>query len=211
MWNEVQSCLVWPGNKVAYLLSGNEYVRFNIEKNRVDPEYPLPIEGNWWGLWSTGGRGIMWPGDAYVYFFRDSEYMRFNIQANHVDIGYPRRIVDYWPGFSLRRVDSGLVWPNGKAYFIGQYGSAFGGETGYTRYNIVDDREDQGPQPLLPNWRNLNIPPGATISAATVWPGNEVAYLFSGTQYWRYDIVNDITDKEYPKPIAGNWEGVPIP
>ena len=208
MWNEVQSCLVWPGDKVAYLLSMHEYVRFNIEQNQVDPTYPWPIAGNWPGLWAPFGAGIVWP-NGYVYFLRGTEYVRFNVKENRVDDGYPRPIAGNWPGFSLRRIDAGLVWPNGKAYFFGQAGTGFG-QTVYTRYDIANDREDQGPQPLLPNWRGLIIPPGATISAATVWPGNTVAYLLFGNEYVRYNIKDNHVDPGYPMQIAGNWPGVPI-
>lgn len=34
-------------------------------------------------------------------------------------------------------------------------------------------------------------------------------YFFRGSEYCRYDVKNDATDVDYPKPIAGNWTGLP--
>jgi hypothetical protein len=207
MWNDVQNCLVWPNGK-AYLFNDNEYVRYDIQKDRVDDGYPAPITGNWPGLWSPAGAGIVWP-NGKAYFLRGSEYVRYDIKTDRVDPGYPKPIAGNWPGLSLNRVDAGLVWPNGKAYLFGQAGSGFG-FTAYIRYNIAKDRQDEGyPQPILPNWHGLTLPPGVFISAATVWQ-NGKAYLFSGDQYYRYDIQNDRVDPGYPKSIAGNWPGVPV-
>ncbi len=49
MWSRIDSCVVWPNGK-AYLFSGDEYVRYDIEADKVDPGYPLPIAGNWPGV-----------------------------------------------------------------------------------------------------------------------------------------------------------------
>jgi hypothetical protein len=50
--------------------------------------------------------------------------------------------------------------------------------------------------------------PTASSKATSIWP-NGKAYFFKGPQYLRYDPVADKTDAGYPKPIAGNWPGVP--
>ena len=98
--------------------SGNEYVRYDIESDRVDPGYPNPIAGNWPGLWSPAGAGVVWP-NGKVYFFRDSEYVRYDIASDRVDPGYPKPIARNRPRLSLSRVDAAVVWPNSKAYLFG--------------------------------------------------------------------------------------------
>jgi Hemopexin len=45
------------------------------------------------------------------------------------------------------------------------------------------------------------------IDAAVNW-GNGKVYFFRGSEYLRYDITFDRADPEYPKSIAGNWNGV---
>jgi hypothetical protein len=45
------------------------------------------------------------------------------------------------------------------------------------------------------------------IDSCLVWP-NGKAYLFSGSEYVRYDISSDRVDPGYPAPIAGNWPGL---
>jgi hypothetical protein len=206
MWNQIDSCLVWPNGK-AYILSGTEYVRYDIQKDQVDTGYPKPIAGNWPGLWTPAGAGIVWP-NGKAYFLRGTEYVRYDIQKDQVDSGYPRPIAGNWPGLSLKRVDAGLVWPNSKAYFFGLVGNGFGkfGNIAYIRYDIGQDRQDAGyPQPIAVNWHGLP----SVINAATVWP-NGKAYFFFGRQYARYDIQKDRVDDGYPAPIAGNWPGIPI-
>ncbi len=44
--------------------------------------------------------------------------------------------------------------------------------------------------------------------ATSLWP-NGKAYFFKGSQYVRYDPVLDRADAGYPRPIAGNWPGMP--
>jgi Hemopexin len=203
MWNQIDSCLVWPTGK-AYLFSGPEYVRYDIATDRVDDGYPKPIAENWPGLWTPAGAGIVWP-NGKAYFLRGSEYMRYDIATDRVDDGYPKPIAGNWPGLSLHRVDAGLVWPNKKAYLFGLVGNGFG-HIAYIRYDIGQDRQDDGyPKPIAENWHGLP----SVINAATVWP-NGKAYFFFGNQYARYDIGADRVDDGYPKPIAGNWPGVPI-
>lgn len=97
------------------------------------------------------------------------------------------------------RIDSCVVWPNGKAYL-------FSGDE-YVRYDIASDRQDPGyPARISDNWKGL---PDTPPDAGVVWP-NGKAYFFYGREYIRYDIATDRADPGYPLPIAGNWPGVPI-
>jgi hypothetical protein len=210
MWAQIDTCLVWPTNGKAYLLSGDEYVRYDIASDRVDPGYPAPIAGNWPGLWSPVGAGVIWP-NGKVYFLRGNQYVRYDIASDRVDPGYPAPIAGNWPGLSLQRVDAALVWPGDKkAYLFGHYGGVPGqlvsGRLGYVRYDIDNDRQDDGyPASIEQNWPGL--PPD--INSCVLWPNGKV-YFFRANYYFRYDIPSDRVDPGYPAPIAGNWPGVPI-
>jgi len=92
----------------------------------------------------------------------------------------------------------------GKAYF-------FRGDR-YLRYDYGDDLPDAGYSlPIAGNWPGL--PAGFTNGlSATVngrGPFDGKLYLFKGSQYARYDWATDKADPGYPKPIAGNWPGLP--
>jgi hypothetical protein len=203
MWTQIDSCLVWPNGK-AYLLSGDEYVRYDIAENKVDPGYPRAIAGNWPGLWSPAGAGVVWP-NGKAYFFRGDQYVRYDIGDEKVDDGYPAPIAGNWRGLTMKRVDAAIVWPNNKAYLFGLAGHGFGQDV-YVRYDVATDRQDDGyPAPVEPNWPGL-VPP---INAAVLWP-NGYAYFFRGTQYLRYDIEKNAVDPGYPQPIKDNWPGVPV-
>jgi dienelactone hydrolase len=94
--------------------------------------------------------------------------------------------------------DAIVKWDNNKAYLFK------GGQ--YLRYS-GDSADDGYPRPVAGNW------PGfprtwSGIDAAVNW-GNGKAYFFNGKQYLRYDISADKTDRGYPRPIAGNWAGLP--
>jgi hypothetical protein len=50
--------------------------------------------------------------------------------------------------------------------------------------------------------------PKSYSNATAIWP-NGKAYFFRGSQYVRYDPVLNKADSGFPKPIAGNWPGLP--
>ncbi|MEJ8650728.1 hemopexin repeat-containing protein [Streptomyces sp. MS1.AVA.3] len=185
-------------NGNAYFMRGTRYRAYDIAQDRViDPSYPLPIAGNWPGLWDRVDSGIPWP-NGKVYFFRDDQYMRWDIATNRVDPGYPIPIAGNWPGLWGDRIDAAVLWPNGKAYFFR--------DDQYMRYDIAADRVDAGyPLPTTPYWPGLW---GDRIDAGVVW-NNGKAYFFRDSQYMRYDIAADKVDAGYPLPIGPNWPGLP--
>lgn len=47
------------------------------------------------------------------------------------------------------------------------------------------------------------------VDAALVWKNGKM-YTFSGDTYVRYDLGKNAVDPGYPRPIAGNWPGLPF-
>jgi hypothetical protein len=146
----VDAEVVWNHQKV-YFFKGDQYLRYDIAADRVDPGYPLPIAGHWPGLWTNHiDAGVVWP-NGKAYFFRGSQYIRYDIATDKADPGYPADIKNGWPGFPssfAAGVDDAVVWNNGKAYF-------FKGSE-YIRYDIAADKTDSGyPAPIAGNWRGL--------------------------------------------------------
>lgn len=141
-----------------------------------------------------------------IYFFRGSEYVRYTSVSAGVDLGYPKPIAGNWPGLNAE-FNTGIdaaFWreSNGKLYF-------FKGDR-YVRFSNVSDGVDPGyPKPIVGNWPGLNAEFNQGIDAALMRKDNHKIYFFRGDQYIRYSDVGAGVDPGYPKPIAGNWKGLP--
>ena len=46
----IDRAVMWNNGK-AYFFKDSEYIRYDVTTDKVDPGYPLPIAGNWPGLW----------------------------------------------------------------------------------------------------------------------------------------------------------------
>lgn len=145
----------------------------------------------------------MW-NNGKAYAFKGNRYYRYDVAADRADPGYPLPIAGHWPGFPSAfeaSIDAGVVWNNGKAYF-------FKGNQ-YIRYDLAADRTDAGyPRPIAGNWPGLPANFNAGIDAIVMW-NNGKAYLIKGKEYCRYDVAHDRMDAGYPRPVAGNWPGLP--
>lgn len=146
----VDAEVVW-NHQTVYFFKGDQYLRYDIAADRVDPWYPLPIAGHWPGLWKDHiDAGVVW-NNGKAYFFSRSQYIRYDIAKDKADPGYPADIKNGWPGFPASfaaGIDDVVVWNNGKAYFFK------GGE--YIRYDIAADKTDPGyPQPIAGGWSGL--------------------------------------------------------
>ena len=80
----------------------------------------------------------------------------------------------------------------------------------YVRYSSVADGVDAGyPKPIAGNWNGLPASFTSGIDAAFMRESNQKIYFFKGNQYARIDTTTSTMDAGYPKPIAGNWPGLP--
>ena len=146
-----------------------------------------------------------------AYFFEGDQYVRYDWAADKVDPGYPKSIAEWnLPGGFTGGFDTVLNGGgpySGKAYF-------FKGDQ-YVRYDWAAEKDDPG-YPLRiginGNWNGLPSVFLGGFDAAVNGQGQYMgkAYFFKGDQYVRYDWAADKADPGYPKPIAGNWDGITV-
>lgn len=203
----VDAAIMWPNGK-AYFFSGNDYYRYDVAADRVDPGFPQPIASNWAGLGGVRIQGaVAWPNNGKAYFFSESDYYRYDIATDRVDPGFPMPIKPNWPGlliFGSVRINAVAPWPNGFVYFFA--------DNMYYKWNVAADKmEPNYPQPIQGNWRGLGSG-NLGLTAALVWPvpggAPQKVYFFQHALYMRYDIAADAVDPGYPKPVSGNWNGL---
>src|SRR5262249_28652989 len=98
---------VWPTGK-AYFFMGAQYVRYDVQTDKADPDYPQPIAGRWPGFPPEFESGIdaevMW-NNGKVYFFKKDQYLRYDIASDKVEAGYPQPIGAHWPGLWRDHID----------------------------------------------------------------------------------------------------------
>ncbi|MEU2870687.1 hemopexin repeat-containing protein [Streptomyces olivoreticuli] len=102
--------ILWWDEKTVYIFKGLQYVRYNLETDKVDEGYPKSIAAYWPGFKEAGFEGgidaiFRWEPD-WVYAFKADQYIRLHIPTNKVDVG-PRTSTRYWnplAGLSSRRV-----------------------------------------------------------------------------------------------------------
>jgi Hemopexin len=137
----------------AFFFKGNQYVRYDWVKNRVDPGYPLPI--SLWGLTGAFANGVdaavegMGTFAHYTYFFKGSQYVRYNWNTQQTSSPLPITLWgltgDFAKGVDLA-VEGGPGF-RGKTYF-------FKGNK-YVRYDWASNSIDQDPVLITLAWTGL--------------------------------------------------------
>lgn len=98
--NGIDAAVNW-GNGKAYFFKGNQYIRYDIQHDRVDLGYPKPINAQTWPdmIWTDGiDDAVMWNNNK-VFFFKGNQFIRYDIAADRADPGYPKPIDNRtWPG-----------------------------------------------------------------------------------------------------------------
>ena len=149
------SAVNW-GNGKLFFFKGDQYVRYDINGDKVDDGYPQPISGNWNGVAEAGfpdrlNAVVNW-GNGKAYLFRGNQYQRYDIAADKVDNGYPQPIAGNWQGMAEAGFGDGIQaivpWGNGKVFFFRN--------DKYSRYDIAADKVDNGyPQLIAGNWQGM--------------------------------------------------------
>ncbi len=129
----------WGFGKV-YFFYVDEYVRYDIPKDAVEPEYlppnaPFKIANSWNMPWTDHiDAAVNW-GHGKIYFFRGTEYLRYDITLDRMDDDYPKPIEGNWNGIWPDDLDAVLYQGGAKAYF-------FKGDE-FRRYDLALDNVDQ--------------------------------------------------------------------
>jgi hypothetical protein len=197
-----------PSNDKIYLFKGTEYCR--LTDLTKDPGYPAPIAGNWQDLpapfTSNVQAALMDPELKAIYLFNGPNYAKIVSGANCLMNNKEPMLCEssVWhlgQGAFLNRIDAAYHRPDiGKSYlFSGKW---------YVRYSTVPGTIDLGyPKLIEGNWPGLPASFNAGIDAALWRPTTGKSYFFKGSEYVR--LTDTTMDATYPKPIAGNWVGIP--
>jgi Hemopexin len=192
----------------AYFFRGDQYVRYDWAKDRVEAGYPLALAA--WHLPADFVTGIdaalngqgKYAGKAY--FFKGNQYVRYDWASDRAEVGYPAALAAWnlpaYFAFGINAALNGQGKYAGKAYF-------FKGNQ-YVRYDWATDRAEAGYPAALAAW-NLPAAFASGIDAAVNGQGKYAgkAYFFKGDQYVRYDWATDKVDAGYPLAIT-SWPGV---
>ena len=149
-WGYVEAAVKWPNGRIYFFHEG-EYVAFDVQEDRVVGS-PMSIHDNWRGFpshWASLDAALIWP-NGRAYFFRDDEYVAFDVQQEVVLPDYPQTIRGNWRNWPShwQRADSGIMWPNGRAYFFN--------ENDYIAYDTAEDSVlPDYPQSIDSGWPGL--------------------------------------------------------
>ncbi|MBI9101608.1 MAG: thioredoxin family protein [Spirochaetales bacterium] len=179
------------GGEKAYFFSQNEYMLYDINKDRRDPGFPQDVDYDTWpGLtFSKIDAALNW-GNGKIYFFSGNKYIRYDVARNSADSGYPKSINNStWPGLTFTSVDAAVNGGNGKAYF-------FSGSK-YVQYDIRSDRSDfSSPKEISTFWRDV---PFYSIDAALSY-GNLI-HLYSGNETIAFNLSRGAAISRTPSPV----------
>lgn len=216
----------WSGSVKAdppyaiYFFKEKQYIRWNVDEERLFDGYPKPIEEGWQGLLEvfpgTALSGAMhvpgWQNKIYFLFQGQDRFATWDVASNTLD-AETRAISDVMPGelaadgyFAPLYVDTGDVQ---KVY-------GFRGDT-YTRWTVVPDQlpaaEDAGyPRKIGDGWTGgLSIAPRCAVSVSWTRRSkaltNRKIYFFLGDLYTRWDVASHSTN--YRLDIPSGWKGWP--
>jgi len=119
LWHSgVDAAIAWPrkveGRQKAYFFRGPEYIRWDIEDDRRDEDYPRSIAKGWPTLPSSWHAGIdtvcLYP-DQKLRFFRADEYCVYDPENDKVEGPEKLAKAQEFSQLGGRRVDAAVLWP----------------------------------------------------------------------------------------------------
>lgn len=188
------------GNEFVYLFKGNQYILYDLTKDKQLDNYPLPLNNSTWpGLpWTSIDAAFTNPLDKNIaYIFKGNEYIAYNLKEDRVFDGYPYKISSTWTGLTFSSIDA-IIPTNGNiVYFVK-------GDQ-YTAYDMKADRACAG-YPYKFNSSTWPGIPWTSIDSAVTTVDN-ICYMLKGTEYIKYDLNLDKTVQQ-PLPISKYWPGI---
>jgi len=119
-----------------FFFSDEYYVRYDIETQSIDPNYPKKITDGWKNFPFKRIDAALNAGENSLYLFCGNKYVRYNLANQTIDADYPALINTRWNGVTFERIDAAIYWGNGKVYFFH--------ENQYIRYDMTNYRADAG-------------------------------------------------------------------
>ena len=185
----------------AYFFKGDEYIRYDWDKDAVDAGYPRKLAA--WNLppaFASGVDAVLNGKGAYAgkaYFFKRDQYVRYDWATDRADKGYPQPIAAWnLPAPFNQGIDAALNGQEafeGKAYF-------FKGNQ-YIRYDWATDKPDNNGAKSISAWgipeNGSNQHPASVLTDAEgnrflkggTWNGNSNLNV-KGGQVMHFEISN---------------------
>ncbi|HHJ13677.1 MAG TPA: hypothetical protein ENJ79_04775 [Gammaproteobacteria bacterium] len=206
----IDAALMRQNNGKIYFFKGSQYVRIGRDST-MDPGYPANISDNWPGLPDSFKNGIQAAinrDNGKIYLFDGSQYVRYAEGVPCIMKSNSYGICDWTPGHFgwetfLTKIDAAF-WriSNNRIYL-------FSGAWYVRLTNDTSNGPEEGyPKKIAGNWKGLPSAFKNGIDAALMRESNGKIYFFKGSQYVRIGDDSKVEDG-YPKPIAGNWKGLP--
>lgn len=206
--NGISAALMHRGREALYLFDGSEYVRMGngvpclMASNSDQLCAFTPLHWSWGAFMTKIDAAVRRGDNNKVYLFSGGWYVRYSNINDGIDEGYPKKISGNWadlPADFASGIDAALYRSsNNKLYFF----------KGNKYVRLTGSTMDSGyPKSIAGNWSGLPANFQQGIDAALLRKSNGKIYLFKGNQYVR--LTDTAVDPGYPKPIAGNWPGLP--
>lgn len=132
-------------SRKVFFFRKDQVVRIDIDQNKVDDGYPMPISKAFPGVELPRIDASLEIGRDTLFLFSGNKYVRFNMKTNKVDPDYPDLLQKRWVGVTFERIDAAIYWGNGKVYFFK--------EDQQIRYDLVTRCADPGyPKHIVGNY-----------------------------------------------------------
>ncbi len=187
---------------VARAGDSGQYVVYNAKLKHPENGYPKAIaHGVWKGISAKElSASFYLPDTQKLYFFQKNKVLRYSRNSSSIDKSYPRALNVEFATSKNQRVDAALYEYKSRRLFLffGKSYCEFNYKPSDKKFNFIKCQDIQV------GFKGIRGP----IQAATSYPDGK-AYLFQGTQYYRYDLHKKRLDKKFPRPIDEfSWSGV---